>query len=78
MTIRKIQLGKSGITDNFVESLKNQFKNSKTVKVFVLRNAKREDIKKYREKLLEKLGQNFTARKIGFTIVLKKWRAIRP
>ena len=77
MTIRTIQLGKFGITDNFIESLKNQFKNSQTVKVSVLKNAEREKIQKYKEELLEKLGKNFTAKKIGFILVLKKWRKNR-
>ena len=77
MVVKKIQLGKQGITDNFIESLKNQFKNSRTVKVSVLKGANREDIKKYQEELLDKLGKNFTARKIGFTIILKKWRKER-
>ena len=77
MPVRTIQLGKNGITSNFIESLKNQFKDSRTVKVSVLKSAEREQIKEYQEQLLKKLGSNFTARKIGFTIVLKKWRKSR-
>ena len=79
MPVREIQLGKNGITDNFIESLKNQFKNSKTVKVSVLKSAfeKREEIEKYKEEILKKLGVKFTARKIGFKIILKKWRQDR-
>jgi len=77
MVVKTIQLGKHGITDNFIESLKNQFKNSRTVKVSVLKSANREDLKKYQDELLEKLGKNFTAKKIGFTIILKKWRKER-
>ncbi len=77
MVVKTIQLGKLGITDNFIESLKNQFKKSRTVKVSVLRSANREDIEKYQEELLDKMGKNFTARKIGFTIILKKWRKER-
>ncbi len=79
MVTKTIQLGKQGITDNFIESLKNQFKNSRTVKVSVLKSAfkTREDVQKYQKELLEKLGKNFSSRKIGFTIVLKKWRQSR-
>ena len=77
MVVKTIQLGKHGITDNFIESLKNQFKKSRTIKVSVLKGADREDIKKYQDELLEKLGKNFTAKKIGFTIILKKWRKER-
>ena len=63
MLIRQMQLGKSGITENFMNSLKNQFKNSQVIKI--------------KDELLEKLGKNFTARIIGFTIILRKWRKAR-
>ena len=71
-----MQLGKQGITENFINSLKNQFKNSQVIKVYVLKSATRdrEQIKQFRDKLLENLGKNFTGRIIGFTIILRKWR----
>lgn len=72
--IRQIQLGKKGITDNFIESLKNQFKNSKNIKVSVLRSYCRdkEQLKKITEEILDRLGTNYRARTIGYTIALKK------
>ena len=75
-TLGQIQLGKNGITDNFVESLKNQFTTHKNIKVSVLRNLTRDkrEIKKLTDEILEKLGRRYTAKTIGFTIVLKKWR----
>jgi len=75
-TIRQIQLGKQGVTDNFINTLKNQFNNCKNVKISVLGSARenKKDVKKYSEEILEKLGKNYTARVIGFTIVIKKWR----
>lgn len=74
--VRNIQLGKQGVTDNFIESLRNQFKDCKNVKVSVLPSARKnkEDVKKYSKEILERLGKNFTAMVIGFTIVIKKWR----
>ena len=74
--IRQIQIGKQGVTDNFMESLKKQFLKCKTVKISVLKSAcrDREEIKKMREKILSDLGNNYTARVIGFKIVLKRWR----
>ncbi len=74
--IRQIQIGKQGVTDNFMESLNTQFLKCKTVKISVLKSAcrDREEIKKIREKILSELGNNYTARVIGFKIVLKKWR----
>ncbi len=79
MLIRQMQLGKQGITENFINSLKNQFKNSQVMKIYVLKSASRdrEQIKQFRKELLEKLGKNYTGKIIGFTIILRKWRKAR-
>jgi len=42
MLIRQMQLGKQGITENFINSLKNQFKNSQVMKISVLKSATRD------------------------------------
>ncbi len=75
-TIVNVQIGKNGITENFLETLKNYFKNHQNVKISVLKSAtrNREELKKISEKILEGMGKNFTTRIIGFTIVVKKWR----
>lgn len=74
--ISKVQLGKNGITENFISTLKSHFQKHKDVQIQVLRSAResREDMKKYEKEILEKLGKNYTARTIGFIIKLKKWR----
>ena len=74
--VAKIQIGKNGITENFFSTLEGYFKLHKNVKVIVLKSARedKEATKKYAEKILEKLGKNYTARIIGHTIALKKWR----
>jgi RNA-binding protein YhbY len=76
MTLSKIQIGKKGVTENFVSTLKTYFKNNNVVKISVLKSAResREKTKEYADELLEKLGVNFTSRVIGHTIALKKWR----
>lgn len=76
MPIGTAQLGKQGITKNFIESLKNIFKSHDNVRISVLKGAghEKEKMRKYSEELLEKLGKNYTSRIIGFVIVVKKWR----
>jgi RNA-binding protein YhbY len=76
MPIGILQIGKQKITPNFLKTLQKTFENKQTVKISVLKSAResKADVKKYSEKILEKLGDNYTARVIGFTIVLKKWR----
>ena len=103
MTTANIQLGKQGITDNFIISLQNYFKTRGSIRISVLKNARAEgkdgktDVKKYSEEIVKKLnsrprtadnknnllpttkslGKIYTAKIIGFTIVVKKWRKAR-
>jgi len=76
MTQSNIQLGKQGITENFIATLKNHFNRHNGVKVHVLRSAghNKEDMKKYARDILEKLGGHYTAKTIGFCIFIKRWR----
>ena len=79
-TIGQVQLGKNGITPNFIETLKNQFKKHENVKISVLKSASRDKkkIKEFSEEIIERLGKKYTEKIIGFTIFVKKWRrAIR-
>lgn len=83
MAIASIQLGKNGITNNFILSLTNQFKNHDLIKIHVLKSARGEgkegkaEVRKYAEELLKIFGSKYTAKVIGFTIILKKWRKAR-
>jgi RNA-binding protein YhbY len=76
LSVGKIQLGKNGVTDNFIQTLKEHFKKYRNIKISVMKSAGRnkEKVQEYSDLILNKLGNNFSARNIGFTIVLKKWR----
>ena len=76
MTQGQVQLGKQGITENFITTIRHHFNKHGNVKVHVLRSAghNKEDIKKYAGDIIEKLGKNYTAKIIGFSIFVKKWR----
>ena len=79
-TIATFQIGKQGVTTSSILALKRLFNNHRNVKVSVLRSARgegkeaKEVVKKTADELLEHLGKNFTAKVIGFTIILQKWR----
>ncbi len=81
--MKHLQLGKAGVTDNFIETLKTYFKKNQNVKISVLSSARSEgsegkkEVKKYSEKILKELGDHYTSKIIGFTIALKKWRRAR-
>jgi len=76
----KIQLGKKGITESFIDSLIKIFKKRDLVKITVFKSLTRDkekirnmaaDLKIAMEKSTKK---HYIFRVIGFTIVLKKLR----
>jgi len=77
--IANIQLGKQGLTENFLKTLENHFKKNDNVRISVLKSCCRDkkELKKISDEILEKLGKYYTARNIGYVIVLKKWRKAR-
>lgn len=76
MSQGNVQLGKNGITENFIETLKNHFNKYENVKVSVLKSAGRDkaSIKQHAEGIISKLGKRYTAKIVGFSIFIKRWR----
>jgi len=71
-----VQLGKNGVTENFINTLQDHFRKHDSVKVSILKGAgrDREKIREFTEEIPKRLGRNYVAKTIGFTIFLKKWR----
>lgn len=71
-----LQLGKNGVTHEFIVTLKSHFENHESVKISVLKTVTRDRVElgKIVDQILEKLGNNYTARTIGFTISIRRWR----
>jgi RNA-binding protein YhbY len=84
MTVKvsNFQIGKKGVTEGFIKSLKIYFKNNKDIKISVLKNSRsngkdgRKEVEKMKEEILSKLGKIFKARIIGYTICIKKSKKI--
>ena len=76
-----MQLGKKGLTEDFVRDIEKRVgkQSNVNIKISVLASAResKADVKKYAEELIEKLGEKFTYRVLGFSIFLKKWRKAR-
>lgn len=81
MTKSEVQLGKKGLSYEFLEDLKTRFDKftNKSIKVNVLKSARetKKDVKEYAEKIQKALGDKFTFKVVGFTIVMRKWRKAR-
>ncbi|MGV8151610.1 MAG: hypothetical protein ACP5OG_00880 [Candidatus Nanoarchaeia archaeon] len=74
----EMQLGKNGLTREFLDDIKRRFDIASTgnIKVHVLQSAResREDVKKYAEEIRSWLGDKYTYKILGFSIFVKKWR----
>jgi len=76
-------LGKNGLTRNFIDSLEKTFKKHDLVKVSILKSAtrNRSEIRKIAQEICSELKKlikkDFTAKIVGFTIYIKKWRKKR-
>ena len=83
MTLQKeIQLGKKGVNVDFINDINIRLEKYRnvTLKISVLKSARpngKEDIKKYSDEIVQKLGDKYTAKIIGFSIFLRKWRKAR-
>ena len=79
MTEIEMQIGKNGLTENFLTTLENASKKHQDVKISVLKAAEeeRKKIEEVAEKIKARLGPRYTTRIVGFTIFLKRWRKVR-
>lgn len=77
--IIKLQLGKKGLTKEFLDSLKTQFKNVENIRISILKSCcrDREELKEIEEKIIRELGEKYTCKSLGYTLILKKWRKAR-
>jgi RNA-binding protein YhbY len=76
MSLIKLQIGKNGLTDEFIEKLRKVFVNNDHVRINLLQSSGR-DRKKTREwaeKIVSSLGTNYKHNIVGFTIALRKLR----
>lgn len=77
----EIQLGKNGLTDEFIKDIEKRLEKHRNVilKIRVLRSARqsKDDVKKYADEIVKKIGKLYTAKTMGFTILLRKWRKAR-
>jgi len=77
--ILKMQIGKKGLTPEFMADLKKHFEKVENVRVSLLKASgrDRESTKEIRDQIIEELGPKYTAKIIGFTLAIKKWRKAR-
>ncbi len=74
---RKFQIGKKGLTDEFVKQLEITFKTCRKVKVDILKSAcrDREKAKQIAKTLVDKLGKSFDYKLIGYVLTVMKFNS---
>ena len=74
--IKRLQLGKNGLTEEFVEQVKNTFKNEEVIKISILKSICRDkkEAVKIADSLVENLGKNFSYRLVGYVLTVRKFR----
>ena len=75
-SIRKFQLGKKGLTPEFIEQVSTAFKQQEVMRIHMLKSARQDkkEAEQIAEQLIDTLGKNFTYRLIGYVLVIRKWR----
>lgn len=74
--IKRFQLGKRGLSDEFVEQLKKVFEKDRVVKVDILKSACRDkkQAEEIGKEIVSALGENYDFKLIGYVLTLMKFR----
>jgi len=74
--VLKLQIGKKGLTKEFVEQVRRIFENVHIVKISILKSCcrGREEAEKIGKELIQGLGVNYTYNLIGYVLTVRKWR----
>jgi RNA-binding protein YhbY len=74
--IKKLQIGKNGLTSEFIEQVKNIFKNERMLKISILKSACRDKTgaKEIAEELVGVLGKRYDYKLIGYVLTVSQFR----
>lgn len=75
-SIRKLQIGKNGLTDEFIQQVKRVFEGANVIKISILKSACRDkaQAKEMAEKIVDSLGKNYVYRLVGYVLTINKFR----
>jgi len=77
--IKRLQIGKKGLTPAFIEQVKNVFENERVLKISILKSVCRD--KKQAEEigrsLVENLGDKFDYKLVGYVLTIIRFRKVQ-
>mgnify|MGYP001218692804 CR=1 FL=1 len=73
--IKKFQIGKKGLTNEFIDQIKVTFNTSKKIKIDILKSACRDkdEAKEIAQKIIGSLGKNFDYKLVGYVLTIMKF-----
>ena len=74
--IKRLQLGKNGLTPAFIEQVKSIFEKETLIKISILKSASRDkkDAEKIGDELVEALGRKYDYKLVGYVLTVVKYR----
>ena len=77
--IKRLQLGKNGLSEAFVEQVRRIFEKEKVMKISILKAACRNktDAEKMAQDLISALGGKFDYKLVGYVMTVIKFRKVQ-
>ena len=77
--IKRLQIGKNGLSEAFIEQVRKLFEKEKVVKISILKSACRDkkDAEKIAQELVGSLGKKFDYKLVGYVITVIKFRKVQ-
>lgn len=77
--MKKLQIGKNGLSEAFVEQVRKMFEDAEIVKITILKSACRDkkDAEKICEELVGALGPKYSYKLIGYVVSLRRFRKVQ-
>ena len=74
--VKRLQIGKNGLSDAFVEQVKGVFENETMVKISILKSACRDkgDAKVMADDLMNALGKKYGYKLVGYVLTVTRFR----
>jgi len=74
--IKKLQMGKNGLSEAFIEQIKSIFEKERLLKIDILKSACRDktQAKEIGEKIIEILGKKYSYKLVGYVLTIIKHR----
>ncbi len=78
-SIKKIQVGKNGLTSDVISQIKNFFEKERMIKVVLLKSACRDkkEAENIASSIIDELGPKYRAKLIGYVLTISKFRKIK-